>query len=70
MTFFQGDSEIIIYLLLLSPLMSESCPVFARWFMKINAIHKGLTFKTTIPNTPLPSHSQLISSLFIMYICM
>jgi len=29
MTFFQRTSEIIIYLLLLSPLMPESCPVFA-----------------------------------------
>jgi len=28
MTFFQGASEIIIYLLLLSPLMPESCPIF------------------------------------------
>ena len=55
MKFFQGDSEIIIYILLLSPLMPESCPVFARrWFMKINATHKGLTFKTTIPNTAKP----------------
>jgi len=29
MTFFQGASEIIIYLLLPSPLMPESCPIFA-----------------------------------------
>jgi len=29
MTFFQGASEIIIYLLLLSPLMPESCPILA-----------------------------------------
>jgi len=29
MTFFQGASKIIIYLLLLSPLMPESCPNFA-----------------------------------------
>jgi len=29
MTFFQGTSDIIIYLLLLSPLMPASCPVFA-----------------------------------------
>jgi len=29
MTFFQGASEILIYLLLLSPLMPASCPVFA-----------------------------------------
>jgi len=29
MTFFQGASEIIIYLLLLSPLMPESCTIFA-----------------------------------------
>jgi len=27
MTFFQGASEIIIYLLLLSPLMPENCPI-------------------------------------------
>jgi len=29
MTLFQGANEIIIYLLLLSPLMPASCPVFA-----------------------------------------
>jgi len=30
MAFYQGASEIIIYLLLLSPLMPESCPsIFA-----------------------------------------
>jgi len=29
MTFFQGASEKIIYLLLLSPLMPESCSTFA-----------------------------------------
>jgi len=27
MTFFQGASEIIMYLLLLSPLMPASCPI-------------------------------------------
>jgi len=29
MTFFQGASKILIYLLLLSPLMPENCPIFA-----------------------------------------
>jgi len=29
MTFFQGPSEIIMHLSLLSPLMRESCPIFA-----------------------------------------
>jgi len=28
-TFFQGASEIIIYILLVSPLMPESLPIFA-----------------------------------------
>jgi len=34
MTFFQGASEIITYLLLLSPLMPESCPIFASLIYK------------------------------------
>jgi len=29
MTFCQGASEIIVYVSLLSPLMPESCPIFA-----------------------------------------
>ena len=45
MSFFQGASEIIIYLLLLSSLMPESCPVLQAWFMKISATHKGSYFQ-------------------------
>jgi len=45
MSFFQGASEIIVYLLLLSPLMPESCHVLQALFMKISATHKGSYFQ-------------------------
>jgi len=66
MTFFPEASEIIIHLLLLPPLMLESCPIFAS-IIKISVTHKVLTFKTTISSTAKPL--QLISSLFKIYIC-
>ena len=54
MTFFQGGSAIIIYLLILSPLMPASCLVFASLIYEDECNTQALTFKTTIANTAKP----------------
>ena len=69
MTFFLGDSKIIIlYIFYYYHHWCQKVALFLQaWFMKISATHKALTFKTTILNTDKPL--QLISSLFKTYIC-
>jgi len=67
-TFFQGASEIIIYILLLSPLMPEGCSTFASLIYEEKCNTHGFLLSKQLFLT-MPSHSQLISSLFKIYVC-